>query len=401
MIPTGAGQRSEPAAARLVDLLIGSGGRVWRAKHAFRANGTSYPAGSYVIDLHQPKRGLVNSLLEPGIDLTDRVDDLYAGPAAWSQGLTWGATVDTLWDKKLPKVQLTRVYDGVATGTLPPANTDVRLDIQDAADLLVVNSLIRKGLRVHRLADGSVVVQATPGSRKLLQDAVRTHGVTFERAPARWRGTPLGEIVVGYLGGVEARDTLAALGFATRAVTAATLADTLTDEVDVLLVAGNLNVANLTTANRAALDAFLARGGGVVGLGTAGASFGNATSLLSVTATAGPSLASGVANVVNRGGPVTTDASPYAFISQPVWFTNLGAGVSVEQSYAADPLLAGWWATTGTNGQGAAANQASIVRSVSAGGNPVVLFGTNPTFRLHPKGLQPQLGRALLWAAQP
>lgn len=401
VIPTGAGQRSEPAAARLVDLLIGSGGRVWRAKHAFRANGTSYPAGSYVIDLHQPKRGLVNSLLEPGIDLTDRVDDLYAGPAAWSQGLTWGATVDTLWDKKLPKVQLTRVYDGVATGTLPPANTDVRLDIQDAADLLVVNSLIRKGLRVHRLADGSVVVQATPGSRKLLQDAVRTHGVTFERAPARWRGTPLGEIVVGYLGGVEARDTLAALGFATRAVTAATLADTLTDEVDVLLVAGNLNVANLTTANRAALDAFLARGGGVVGLGTAGASFGNATSLLSVTATAGPSLASGVANVVNRGGPVTTDASPYAFISQPVWFTNLGAGVSVEQSYAADPLLAGWWATTGTNGQGAAANQASIVRSVSAGGNPVVLFGTNPTFRLHPKGLQPQLGRALLWAAQP
>ena len=401
VIPTGAGQRSEPAAARLVDLLIGSGGRVWRAKHAFRADGTSYPAGSYVVDLHQPKRGLVNSLLEPGIDLTDRVDDLYAGPAAWSQGLTWGATVDTLWDKKLPKVQLTRVYDGVATGTLPPANTDVRLDIQDAADLLVVNSLIRKGLRVHRLADGSVVVQATPGSRKLLQDAVRTHGVTFERAPARWRGTPLGEIVVGYLGGVEARDTLAALGFATRAVTAATLADTLTDEVDVLLVAGNLSVANLTTANRAALDAFLARGGGVVGLGTAGANFGNATSLLSVTATAGPSLASGVANVVNRGGPVTADASPYAFISQPVWFTNLGAGVSVEQSYAADPLLAGWWATTGANGQGAAANQASVVRTVSAGGNPVVLFGTNPTFRLHPKGLQPQLGRALLWAAHP
>ena len=48
--------------------------------------------------MHQPKRGLVNSLLEPGIDLTDRVDDLYAGPGGWSQALTWGATVDTLWD---------------------------------------------------------------------------------------------------------------------------------------------------------------------------------------------------------------------------------------------------------------------------------------------------------------
>ncbi|MFF5071001.1 hypothetical protein ACFY2R_07280 [Micromonospora olivasterospora] len=66
-------------------------------------------------------------------------------------------------------------------------------------------------------------------------------------------------------------------------------------------------------------------------------------------------------------------------------------------------LGAGWWAAagTGTNGQAAAANQASIVRSTSPGGNGVVLFGTDPTFRLHPKGLQPQLGRALLWAARP
>ncbi|MEU8265108.1 M14 family zinc carboxypeptidase [Micromonospora sp. NPDC048999] len=402
VIPTGSGQHSEPAAARLVDLLIGSGGRVWRAKHDFRAGGRSYQAGSYVVDLHQPKRGLVNSLLEPGVDITDRVNDLYAGPAAWSQGLTWGATVDTLWDQ-LPNVQLTRIYDGIAQGELPSANTDLRLDLQDTADLLAVNSLIRKGVRVYRLADGSVAIPATPGSRQLLKDEVRAHGVTFQRAPAGWHGTPLNEIVVGYLGSVEERDTLTDLGFTARAVTAATLAGTLTDEVDVLLVASNVNVANLTAPNRNALQAFLARGGGVVGLGTAGANFGNATSLLTVTATAGPSLASGVANIVNRGGPVTSGAIPHSFISQPVWFTNLGAEVTVEQSYAADPLLAGWWAATGAgrNGQGAAANQASIVRSVSPGGNGVVLFGTAPTYRLHPKGLQPQLGRALLWAAQP
>ncbi|MBY8870228.1 peptidase [Micromonospora sp. PLK6-60] len=402
VIPSGRGQHSEPAAARLVDLLIGSGGRVWRAKHDFRADGRSYPAGSYVVDLHQPKRGLVNSLLEPGADITDRVGDLYAGPAAWSQGLTWGATVDTLWDD-LPDVQLTRVYDGVAAGSLPSADGDLRLDLQDAADLLVVNSLIRKGLRVHRLADGSVAIPAVPGSRQLLKDEVRAHGVTFERAPAGWRGTPLDEIVVGYLGTVEERDTLRDLGFPTRAVTPTTLADTLTADVDVLLVASNLNLSTLTASNRAALEAFLARGGGVVGLGTAGANFGNAASLLTVTATAGPSLASGVANVVNRGGPVTAGAVPHSFISQPVWFTHLGAGVTIEQSYAADPLLSGWWAASGagTNGQAAAANQASVVRRVSDGGNGVVLFGTDPTFRLHPKGLQAQLGRALLWAAQP
>ncbi|MEV4121773.1 M14 family zinc carboxypeptidase [Micromonospora sp. NPDC049645] len=399
VIPSGTGQRSEPAAARLVDLLISSGGRVWRAKQAFTAGGKRYQAGSYVVDLHQPKRGLVNSLLEPGADITDRVNDLYAGPAAWSQGLTWGATVDTVWDN-LPRVRLERTYDGRAEGALPAGWSDLRLDLRDAADLLAVNSLLAKGVEVHRLADGSVVVPGTPTNRRLAAAEVRAHAVSFERAPARWRGTRLDRVVVGYLGSVEERDTLTDLGFEARALTAATLTGTLTEDVDVLLVADNVNLANLTAENRAALDRFLARGGGVVGLGTAGASFSNAAALLTVTATAAPSLASGVANIVNNGGPVTTSAISHAFISQPVWFTGLGAGVEVEQSYAADPLLSGWWATDGANGQAAAANQASIVRGVSTAGNGVVLFGTDPTFRLHPKGLQPQLGRALLWVAQ-
>ncbi|MGW4466340.1 M14 family zinc carboxypeptidase [Micromonospora sp. NPDC004704] len=401
VIPAGSGQHSAPAAARLVDLLIGSGGRVWRAKSNFTANGKSYPAGSYVIDMHQPKRGLVNSLLEPGVDITDRVDDLYAGPAAWSQGLTWGATVDTLWDQ-LPGVGLERAYDGKAESSVPGGTPDLRLNIQDAADLLAVNALLDQGVAVYRLADGSVVIPHTTTNRRLAAAESRKHDVAFEAAPAGWQGTLLDKVVVGYLGTVEERDTLRDIGFEARTITAATLATTLTADVDVLLVGANLNLANLTAENRAALDAFLARGGGVVGLDTAGASFSNAAALLSVTATAGASLASGVVNIVNSQGPVTSGAIPHSFINQPVWFTNLGAGVTVEQSYTADPLLSGWWAANaaGTNGPTAAANQASIVRGVTAAGNGVVLFGTDPTYRTHPKGLQPQLGRAVLWAAQ-
>jgi hypothetical protein len=400
VIPAGSRQHSAPAARRLMDLLIGSGGRVWQAKAAFTAGGQSYAAGSYVIDLHQPKRGIVNSLLEPGLDITDRVDDLYAGPAGWSQGLTWGATVDTLWDA-LPGVETERVYTGVSEGQLPSGNSDLLLDPQDAADLLALNALLERGVKTHRLADGSVLVPSS--ARPLAQAEASEHGVTFKAAPSYWSGASLDKVVVAYNGGVEVRDTLAALGFEGRAVTATTLATTLTADVDVLLVGGTLNVATLTAPNRAGLDAFLARGGGVVGLGTAGASFSNAASLLSVTATAGASLVSGVANVVNHGGPVTNGAIPYAFIFQPAWFTGLGAGAVVEQSYASDPLLSGWWRSNaaGTNGQAAAAGQASIVRAVAPGGSGVVLIGTSPTTRLHAKGLQPQFGRAVLWAAAP
>jgi hypothetical protein len=397
VIPAGERQHSAPAVARLVDLLVASGGRVTQATEDFTAAGTPYPAGSYVIDLHQPKRGLVNSLLEPGYDLTDRVDDLYAGPGAWSHGLTWGATVDTLWED-MPGVPAERGHDGVSLGSVPGGDGDLRLDLQDAADLLTVNALLADGILVSRLADGSVLVPAS--AREAAAELAAEHGVTFTTAPEGASGPPLDEIVVGYTGGVEPRDTLLALGFEARAVTAATLATTLTVDLDVLLIGGTLNVGALTPENRAALDAFLARGGGVVGLGTAGASFSNAAAL-PVTATAGASLASGVANIVNHGGPVTDGAIPHAFISQPTWFTGLGEGVVVEQSYAADPLLAGWWAsnTAGTTGQAAAANQASIVRGVVPAGSGAVLFGTNPTFRQHSKGLQPQLGRAVLWAS--
>jgi hypothetical protein len=155
------------------------------------------------------------------------------------------------------------------------------------------------------------------------------------------------------------------------------------------------------TANRAALNAFLARGGGVVGLGTAGSTFANNATLLSVTGTSAPGLASGVANVVNHGGPVINGAMPHSFVSQPAWYTNLGAGAVVDQSYAADPLLSGWWPVGGNNGQSAAAEKASVVRSLASGGSGLVLIGTSPVFRLHAKGLQPQLGRALLWTAAP
>ena len=398
VIPAGARQHSVPAVKRLVDLLIGSGGRVTQATEPFTAGGNNYPAGSYVIDMHQPKRGMVNSLLEPGIDLTDRVNDLYAGPAAWSQGLTWGATVDTLWDE-LPDVPRVRVYEGVAEGEVPPGDTDLLLDPQDAADLLALNALLEQGVKVQRLTDGSIRIPRS--ARALAAEQAEEHGVTFRAAPNSWTGATLDKVVVAYVGGSEVPDTLAALGFERRQATATTLTSVLTDDVDVLVVGGNLNPNSLNEANRAALNAFLARGGGVVGLGTAGSTFANNASLLSVTGTAAASLASGVANIVNHGGPVITGAIPHAFISQPVWYSNLGPGAVVEQSYASDPLLAGWWPVGGNNGQSAAAGKASVVSALTPGGNGLVLIGTSPVFRLHPKGLQPQLGRAILWTAAP
>ncbi|MBY8850815.1 peptidase M28, partial [Saccharothrix sp. MB29] len=93
VIPVGAGQRTGAAAARLVDHLVAHDVRVVRAERPFTLAGRDHPAGSYVVDMHQPKRALANALLEAGRDISDRVDVMY-DISGWSHGLLWGATVE-------------------------------------------------------------------------------------------------------------------------------------------------------------------------------------------------------------------------------------------------------------------------------------------------------------------
>ena len=274
------------------------------------------------------------------------------------------------------------------------------LDPRDAEDLLAINALLAQGVKLTRLSDGSVLIPASARTAALTE--AQTRGLTLTSAPASWSGSTIADkVVVAYAGGSEVRDVLGQLGFTTKAVTATTLATQLTSDVDVLVVGATLNPATLNAANKAAYDAFIARGGGVVGLGTAGSAHTTNAGLLTATGQAGASLTSGVANVVNHGGPVVNGAESTAWIFQPAWYSNLGPNAVVEQSFAADPLWSGWWPVDGTQGQTNAAGKATVVRAVSAGGNGVVLIGTSVVTRLHAKGLWAQFGRAILFAAAP
>src|SRR5690606_6429918 len=71
VIPTGSGQASDLAAARLVQFMLDNGVEVERAATAFTADGKTYPAGSYVVSMTQPYRSLANTILEPGWDISD------------------------------------------------------------------------------------------------------------------------------------------------------------------------------------------------------------------------------------------------------------------------------------------------------------------------------------------
>jgi len=135
-----------------------------------------------------------------------------------------------------------------------------------------------------------------------------------------------------------------------------------------------------------------------VGTGAAAAALAQQLGYVEATAVQGNDSGNGVVAVSTPEGSLLEGyADERAFVYGAVHFTDLGEGTVVEQTYAEDPLVAGHWRADddGTGGPSAAAGQASVISGTSATGGRAVLFGTYPTFRVHPLGMLDDVARAL------
>ncbi|GAB2842144.1 M14 family zinc carboxypeptidase [Streptomyces deserti] len=393
VIPAGGfgAQRSAPAAARLVDHLIANDVRVTRATHPFRLAGKTYPRGSYVVDLRQPKRGMANVLLADGRDISGKVSVMY-DISGWSLGRLWGATVEPVRTGSLKGVPLRPVAAATSVARVAP-HGDLRLRLDDPREIAALNSLLRQGVRIRQAADGSAIVPAS--ARPKAVTAARTYDVSFEAA--KLTGTaPLRRVRVAAAVTPGELFALREMNFEVTPVSTEVLnAGFDWSGTDVLFVSAGLDRDDLNPAARTALDAFLADHG-LVGRGTTGAALNATAGRLPVKPVEGNEDANGVVRVSNSGR-ITSGAPDHGFVYAPMWFTDLGPGVRVEQSYGTgDPLVSGHWRPhrDGTGGPAAASGQASVVS-----GAHTVLFGTEPLFRDHPKGEFPQVARALFTVA--
>ncbi|GGN41151.1 hypothetical protein FHR83_002920 [Actinoplanes campanulatus] len=386
-----------PAAARLVDHLIANDVRVTRARHDFTANGRRYPDGTYIVDMHQPKRGLANVLLEAGRDISDLVPQMY-DISGWSHGLLWGAGVDASL-RTLPRVHTSPVTRAAPTGSVDaPRGRDLTLSLRDGNDVRAVNELLTRGIKLRRTHAGAVVVPAE--ARSEATALAKTLGVRFSAAPRGAKGEVFDQPVIAAAVSADELFVLREMGFGVRTVSTAVLnAGADLSGVDTLIVSSGLSYAALNPTARAAVDAFLAGGGGVLTRGATGAAFNAAAKVLPATAVAGRGDANGVVTVTNEGPIVGAGSPPHSFVYSPLWFT--GTGFTVEQRYGTGPLVAGHWLPTeaGANGPAQAAGQAAVVSGTTPGGGNAVLFGTEPLFRAHPKGLYAGYARALFWTA--
>ncbi|HSP61048.1 MAG TPA: M14 family zinc carboxypeptidase [Ornithinimicrobium sp.] len=412
VVPAGAQQRSAPAAARLVRHLIEHGVQVRQADAAFTVDGRTYPEGSWVVDLHQGRRGVANALLGPGSDLSDQVEAMY-DVSGWSLGLLWGADVVPVpagspgadrWD-----VPGRPVLSVPTTAQVPPSSAGWILELADPADVRALGGLLAQGVDVALLDDGAVHVPLSAGWA--VEQVTGAHGVQLSPAPpAQAReavedGTPrtARPPVVGVAATPEERWALTEMGLTVRPVDTAALNEGLDlSGMDTLYVSTGLAVDQLDDAARAGLRTFLDDGGGLVARGAAADHLDDALDLLDVSVSAGPGDANGVVAVRNEDGPVAGGSPEHTFVYAPRWFTDLGPDVVVEQRYAADPLVAGHWrAGDRADGPQDAAGQALVVRGTTDDGSRVVLMGSEPMFRAHPQGQHAVVARALLWTALP
>lgn len=414
VIPVDDDQRSASDAARLVDQLLFHEIEVGTLDADTTVGGTTYPAGSYVVDMHQAKRGLANALLDLGDDISDKVPTMY-DISGWSYSYLWGADVAKVGLTTDAPLGATTPITESAPVADPEAGADggyLALDVAGVADVRAVNEMLDQGAAVSMTPAGRAVVgpedAATAVEVAQAEDVLVEEATEEDLAALADEDTrDLDDLSVAYLGTQDDRLSLTELGFDDLTqVTTAGLNSTPTalDDVDVLWTGSSVNLAT-NPAAAAVLQAFAARGGTVLGRGTAGFNLASGLGLVAATATTSRSDANGIVAVEQpEGSFLAPHGQDSSFFYPATWFTGLGAGTEAIETYAADPMLAGHWLPSTTagvpqpNGPANAAGNASVIAAESATGVRTVVFGTSVFFRTHPKGGLSQAGRAVFWA---
>ena len=449
VIPVGNGQRSDAEAKRLVDFLLANDIEVSRLRRSYRFGGQVFRRGSYFVSTSQALRGLANTMLDVGDDISARVTQLYAPPGAWSNGFLWGADVVTIPRERrfspatYPIRRTARVDGGVRRGRADwyALELDSRTAVRTVNELIGAGAQARLAIepfetRSGDLPAGSVLFAAD--ARSQLRAAGRSAGLWFE--PGRgalpaWEPIDRVPRIACLCSAYENWALEQRLGFSADRWTNASINAEASDPL------ANYDVIYNTTQGypadtpenatvRARYAAFFAAGGGYVGARLSGAEFlvsegapqltglearaqgrgsnaGKATEqveeLLESFGRATPAFQLRVSGIVywdneQRERSPIVGAYPTrdtGLVENPVWFTDVPADVTVDGRLPASGFLAsGHW----PNPDPSAGGSAIIVHGPNtANTGRITLFGIDPLFRAHPERSFPAVSEGFYW----
>jgi Zinc carboxypeptidase len=428
VIPVGNGQRSDAEANRVVEWLFANQVEVWQTTADFTWRGQTFQKGSYIVFMAQPRRGLANTALGIGDDVSSSINQLYAPPAAWSHGYLWGADIvtiprnsDDFYPDRREIKKPARLSGGVDKGK---ADRYV-LEIDSATAVRTLNELVGSGVTAQialtpfngtagLLAAGSAVFAADLVTKEKLDTIGKERALHFQ--PALAASLPALDPVdhaprIAVLTGAINQDvwSLQNLGFTADPISTATINTALTDPLegyDVVFNTGNWPSAANPLA-RTRLTAFFARGGGYLGAGAAGGTFLTTGAELVglTTATRGGNGRSGILNWENSLGAVSPIVGAYPtrdtlIADPPTWFSTLPTTLAADARLPATGILAaGLWLMDPQSAS--APGSAVIAHGTNAAGTArVTLFANNPLYRADPEREWPSLGAAAYWVDQ-
>jgi Zinc carboxypeptidase len=430
VIPLGVGQRSDPEANRLVRWLLTNGIEVSRLDKDASFGGQTFAKGSYVVWMDQPHRGLAETALGIGDDVSSRIGQLYAPPGAWSHGYLWGASVATIPVGAHFKAKTRRIDEPqpLAGGVVAGAADRYVLAIDSPTAVRTLNQLVGDGVPAQlalasfssggrTYAAGSAVFPADAATTAELDAAGRANGVFFRGVsagslPALDPIDRVPRIAVLSNSGTPDQSlwVLRDLGFPADPVATGTTS-MLNDPGAPDPLAGYDVV--FTTAGwpsgptaQARLTAFFANHGGYLGAGTGGASFlTSAGQLAGLTGrAAGGAGRSGIVYWDNLGGADSPIVGSYpvrdtAIMDPPTWFTSTGPLAVDGRLPLTGFFAAGLWLL---DAQSATAPGSAVIAdgTNTAGTARLTVYAMNPLYRADPEREWPSISTAAYWEDQ-
>jgi hypothetical protein len=428
-------QRSDAEANRMAEWLLDNGIEVHRTTADVTWNGQTFPAGSYVVWLNQPLRGIAYTALSAGQDVSDRISQLYAPPGAWSHGYLWGADVVEIPAGASFAPGTTRItaVNDLQGGVRPGPADWYAATLQGAHEVRAVLGLLRGGLdgeiaeapftsaSAGEMPAGSVIFDAS--SAASLQATGDAAGFFFERGvgakplTSQLDETPRIAILTDVRSPAE-DDTSWSLrqifgndvGFVKVTVGRDSLNRAPTDPLagfDVIYNAGQTYPAAKFSTARERLRDFFQRGGGYIATSLSSANFsflnGAQPALISGTLSQSSDSADGgiaLWNNVEANGPITggfASTDNLYLPSNVTWFSSTPAGSVVDGRYLPSTsamFLAGLWRDRNP----AAANAAMVIHGTTEVDSRYVGLATNPFSRGDAEREWPLIGQAALWS---
>lgn len=148
---------------------------VEKATKAFSANGQTYPAGTYIVDMSQAKAGLANTMLWDGEDITNDTPAMY-DISAWSLPELWG--FEAIEVKEELKAKTAPVKEADYAGSINGKGPYV-ISNSSVQAVKLVNDLVKAGESVYKGNDEHFYVETLSASNKTL---VKKSGISLETA---------------------------------------------------------------------------------------------------------------------------------------------------------------------------------------------------------------------------